>query len=149
MIPLSNGVSVPLRVAVADDSELVVRGLQAMLAERLDEVVLVTGGSPGSVEPASDLVLYDPAYVLRRSVRSGSPSAPVAPGRARVVAYSGTARAAPSPPSWREERRATSASGCRSSGSSSPSCASVRVGWPSTSVATTPSGTNPQRSPGP
>ena len=88
MLPLTNGVPVPVRVAVADDSELVVRGLQAMLAERLDEVVLVTGGSPGSVEPASDLVLYDPAYVLRRSVRSGSPSAPVAPGRARVVAYS-------------------------------------------------------------
>ncbi|KRF34754.1 helix-turn-helix transcriptional regulator [Nocardioides sp. Soil805] len=88
MLPLSNGIPVPVRVSVADDSELVVRGLQAMLADRLDEVVLVAGGSPGSGEPAGDLVLYDPAYVLRRSVRSSSPSAPVAPGRARVVAYS-------------------------------------------------------------
>ncbi|WP_457206136.1 helix-turn-helix domain-containing protein [Nocardioides sp. P5_C9_2] len=87
-MPPSNGASPPVRVAVADDSELVVHGLRSMLAEHAADVVLVPLGARGAVEPSCDLTLYDPAYVLRRTVRVGTPSAPVTPGRSRMVAYS-------------------------------------------------------------
>lgn len=88
MLPLTNGTSVPLRVAVVDDSELVVHGLSSMLAEHSADVVLVPFSSGGTPEASPDLTLYDPAYVLRRSVRTGTPSAPATPGRSRMVAYS-------------------------------------------------------------
>ncbi len=88
MLPLSSGMTGPIRVAVVDDSELVVRGLQAMLSGHPDEVVLVPAVPRGTAEPTSDLTLYDPAYVLRHTVRSGTPSAPVVPVRSRMVAYS-------------------------------------------------------------
>lgn len=87
MPPLSNGtpVPVPVRVAVADDSELVVRGLEVMLAGHPDTVVLVPGAVPGSDDPAADLTLYEPASVPRLGDRSGTP---VVPGRSRAVAFS-------------------------------------------------------------
>ena len=55
----------PVRVVVADDSELVVRGLQAMLSPYAHSVILLSPARPGAPAPMRDLTLYDPAYVRR------------------------------------------------------------------------------------
>ena len=73
----------PLRVVVHDDSELVVRGLQQMLAPHSDVVTLLPPTAPGHPVPTCDLELYDPH----------GPSTPALDGSAprphgRMVAFS-------------------------------------------------------------
>lgn len=75
----------PVRVVVADDSELVVRGLQAMLSPYAHAVILVSPTRAGAPAPMRDLTLYDPT-----SLRRGTPSVGSDRLRAagRMVAYS-------------------------------------------------------------
>lgn len=75
----------PVRVLVADDSELVVRGLQAMLAPYAHAVLLRRPVGPGAPAPMCDLTLYDPACTPRVPATRGS-ERPA--GAARTVAYS-------------------------------------------------------------
>ena len=75
--------SSPLRLLVHDDSELVVRGLQQMLAPHSDVVTLLPPTPHGHPVPTCDLELYDPH----------GPSSPALDGSAprthgRMVAYS-------------------------------------------------------------
>ena len=71
-----------IKVAVKDESELVVRGIQAMLAPFVEQVVVV-GARPGQPTPIHDLMLYEPS-------RRGSAAGRILPGRVagRMVAYS-------------------------------------------------------------
>lgn len=78
----------PVRVLVADDSELVVRGLQAMLAPYAHAVILRRPAAPGALTPMFDLTLYDPTYVPRTSRTSASGSSERPSPAAGAVAYS-------------------------------------------------------------
>ena len=72
-----------IRVAVKDESELVVRGIQAMLAPYADQVVVLPA-RPDQPTPLSDLTLYEPSrhrgVATDRSVPRRFPT--------RMVAYS-------------------------------------------------------------
>ena len=81
MHPVSDA---PIRVVVADDSELVVRGLQAMLSPYAHAVTLRRPAGPGAPVPMCDVVLYDPTTAPRAS--SGGHHRPS--GATRMVAYS-------------------------------------------------------------
>lgn len=74
----------PVRVVVADDSELVVRGLQAMLSPYAHALILLGPARAGAPAPMRDLTLYDPAYVRRAAPASGHHRPPAG----RMVAYS-------------------------------------------------------------
>jgi len=71
-----------VRVAVKDESELVVRGIQAMLAPYADQVTVLPS-RPDQPTPLSDLTLYEPSR--HRGAAEGS-----VPRRfpTRMVAYS-------------------------------------------------------------
>ncbi|GAA1941536.1 helix-turn-helix transcriptional regulator [Nocardioides hwasunensis] len=78
----TTGVARQLRLALLDDSELVVHGLRTMLEPYAARVSVVSFDAGGSGAPA-DLVLYEPAARRRAGTGGGTPTR-VAP---RMVAF--------------------------------------------------------------
>ncbi|MBB6626055.1 response regulator transcription factor [Nocardioides sp. KIGAM211] len=75
----------PIRVAVLDESELLVSGLRSMLAARTDRVVVVPLGHREAIPDDVDVVLYD---VVRRTSNGPSLRALAQTSAARVVVFS-------------------------------------------------------------
>ena len=73
----------PLRVVLHDDSELVGRGLQQMLAPHSDVVLLLPPAAPGQPVPPCDLELYDPHGPPSPALTGSAPRP-----HGRMVAYS-------------------------------------------------------------
>ncbi|CAA9371887.1 MAG: Two-component transcriptional response regulator, LuxR family [uncultured Nocardioides sp.] len=73
----------PLRVVLHDDSELVGRGLEHMLAPYSDVVVLLPPAGPGRPVPPCELELYDP-HGPKAAALDGSAPRP----HGRMVAFS-------------------------------------------------------------
>lgn len=80
--PSSSGRQI-VRVAVKDESELVVRGIAAMLAPYADQVVVLPE-RPDHPTPLSDLTLYEPSRLRAGAGRAGGPRR----FPTRMVAYS-------------------------------------------------------------